>query len=69
MDKFWPDVAPDSARNSLNVAVHSIRKAFQDSQILEKLILFKDDCYFINPEMHLISDVSQFKDLWYQARM
>ena len=69
MERFWPNVSPESARNSLNVAVHSIRKAIPGSRISEKLILFKDDCYFINPEIEVVSDVSQFKDLWYQARI
>ena len=68
MDKFWPDVASDSARNSLNVAIHSIRKAFFELDAEEKLILFKDDCYLIHPEIAVTSDVSAFKEFWHQAR-
>src|SRR4029453_10684353 len=28
MDAFWPEAAPAAARNSLNVAVHGLRRAF-----------------------------------------
>ena len=44
MDVFWPDAAPAAARNSLNVAVHGLRRAFRASAEVPVVVL-QDGAY------------------------
>ncbi len=60
MEKFWPDVHPESARNSLNVAIHSIRQLFRKLLPKQNLLVYKHDKYFINPEIELKLDHEDF---------
>ncbi|MEM8489011.1 MAG: BTAD domain-containing putative transcriptional regulator, partial [Bacteroidota bacterium] len=60
MDKFWPDVAPESARNSLNVAIHSIRRMFRKLAPQKELLVYKNERYFINPEIQVNLDHEDF---------
>lgn len=59
METFWPDTAPESARNSLNVAVHGLRQAFKglsDAPVIE----FTEGAYGFNPQLHVWLDVDEF---------
>ena len=64
MELFWGDFAPASARNSLNVAISTIRKCL--SKILEgrSTIVFENECYSINSELAILTDVEQFNYFW-----
>lgn len=60
MDKFWGDVSPDSARNSLYVAICNIRKYFTAIFPNREVILLENDCYAINSELEILTDIDQF---------
>lgn len=59
MDVFWPDAAPDAARNSLNVALHSLRRVFKEISAVP-IIVFQDGAYSLNPELAVWLDVEAF---------
>ncbi|MFN0036330.1 MAG: BTAD domain-containing putative transcriptional regulator [Saprospiraceae bacterium] len=64
---FWPekqDNQPDSARRSLNVELNHIRKAIrQQTGIEQDLVVFDKNCYRLNLERPMLSDVATFKAL------
>lgn len=64
METFWPNSDPDSARNSLNVAIHSIRRLLDEINPHHEYILFKDECYFLNPEIEVWLDIEEFLHHW-----
>ncbi len=64
MAHFWPDSCPSSARNSLNVAFHGIRKSIRPILSHGEVILFEDDFYQWNPELTVDSDRDHFIQLW-----
>jgi two-component SAPR family response regulator len=68
MDKFWPHSTPDSARNCLNVTLHSIRSALQKICPGPEFILFKDECYFFSGEVQVVLDTDQFIHSWQLAQ-
>jgi DNA-binding SARP family transcriptional activator len=68
MDVFWPKSMRESARNSLNVAIHGLRKKFQQHDAEGEYIVFSNECYSINPEIEIWTDVHDFGDLWMQAQ-
>ena len=68
MDKFWRDFAPDSARNSLNVAIHGIRKLFKKIDASQEYVQFKNDCYQLNPDIPVHLDCQDFMSHWYHAQ-
>ena len=60
MDVFWPDAAPETARNNLNVAMHGIRKALH--QVIDfPVILYRDGAYSIAPNLQVWLDVEEFE--------
>jgi two-component SAPR family response regulator len=61
METFWPNSSPRSARNCLNATMHQIRAALQTVDEETEYILFREDCYFVNPEIDFISDVEEFR--------
>jgi DNA-binding SARP family transcriptional activator len=60
MDAFWPEAAPSAARNSLNVAMHSLRRAFRDSAGVQPVVL-EDGTYRLGPGLRLWLDVDEFE--------
>lgn len=60
MDFFWPDASPDSARNSLNVAVHGLRQAFRAVAEVP-VVVFEHGAYRLNPELAVWVDVEEFE--------
>lgn len=64
MDKFWPNSSSDSARNCLNVTLHSIRSLLQKYCPSIEHIIFKDACYSINPDLAIKVDVEVFTRYW-----
>ncbi len=62
MEVFWPDVDPDSARNSLNVAIHSIRQMLKRSLPPQtNILILKQDKYFFNPSVRVKLDYEDFR--------
>ncbi len=64
MEKFWPDVTAESARNCLNVTIHQIRETFCHFIKPEKIILFTKECYQLNPNITVWLDVDSFRKQW-----
>jgi DNA-binding SARP family transcriptional activator len=60
MDVFWPDAAPETARNNLNVAMHSLRKALR-TVIFLPVIVFEDSAYGLEPNLQVWLDVEEFE--------
>lgn len=62
MDVFWPEAAPETARNSLNVSMHNIRRALHPI-LSHPAILYKDGTYRIAPDLQIWLDVEEFERL------
>ncbi|MDX1440147.1 MAG: BTAD domain-containing putative transcriptional regulator [Rubricoccaceae bacterium] len=61
MEAFWPDASAGRARNSLNVAIYRIRRALSERGSYS-YILFKNDCYMLNPELDVWVDFEEFAE-------
>ncbi|MGD8408683.1 MAG: BTAD domain-containing putative transcriptional regulator [Desulfobacterales bacterium] len=68
MDLFWQKSSPDSARNCLNVSIHGLRRVLQDIDPHNEYILFRDECYYFNPEIDIRLDVDAFRSIWRKAQ-
>ena len=60
MDVFWPDVEPEAARNSLNVALHGLRQALRAAADLP-VVIFQDGAYRLNPDLQVWLDSDAFE--------
>jgi len=60
IEAFWPDGDASSARNNLNVAVHSLRRFLRDAHANVSHVVFREGCYSIDPRLHLWVDVEEF---------
>jgi len=69
MGLFWGDNLPSSARNSLNVAIHHIRRHFARAFPEQEIILYKNENYSINPELNIVTDVELFISQWRKGRI
>lgn len=69
MEQFWPDVASESARNSLNVAIHAIRSIFRRLDRNHNYLLFKDEKYVFNPDVNVQLDSEMFSELIMRGQM
>lgn len=58
MERFWPDAEPEAARNSLNVAVHRLRRALGREEL--PIVLFSGGHYLLNPELAVWIDADAF---------
>jgi DNA-binding SARP family transcriptional activator len=67
MTVFWPDAAPGAARNSLNVAIHGLRRSLR-AVAGDPVVLYRDGSYFIDPAVDLWVDIEAFEDLVKSAR-
>lgn len=66
--KFWGNSCPESARNSLHVALHKIRKLFQTVNPEEQVLLHDFASYRINPNLTVLSDTDEFVAHWRKGR-
>jgi DNA-binding SARP family transcriptional activator len=60
MDIFWPDAGVETARNNLNVAMHSLRKSLRETVSLP-VIKFEDGTYGLEPNLQLWLDIDEFQ--------
>ena len=60
MDKFWPNVSPKDARNSLNGIIHKIRGMLKCLDPNHDYILFKEEKYLLNPDLSINLDYESF---------
>lgn len=66
MEAFWPNAAPKSARNSLNVAIHGLRRALRTAADVPVVVL-DGGTYCLHPDVRLWLDVEEFEhriDRW-----
>jgi DNA-binding SARP family transcriptional activator len=68
MDIFWQKSNPDSARNCLNVTIHGIRRVLEEIDHRSDYVLFKDECYYLNPKIGIWLDVEFFRKTWRNAQ-
>ena len=60
MELQWPNHSHNSARNNLNVALYSLRSALDGLGQNTQPIVYRDGCYFLNPELTWWVDRSEF---------
>src|SRR4029453_6583451 len=60
MDAFCPEAAPAAARNSLNVAVHGLRRAFRDLA-QGPVVVLEDGTYRLGPQLRLWLENARFE--------
>jgi DNA-binding SARP family transcriptional activator len=63
MTMFWPDAEPGAARNSLNVAIHGLRRSLRAVAGDHPVVMHRDGSYFIDPAVDLWVDTEAFEDL------
>ncbi len=61
MNMFWPESTLSCAKNSLNVALCGLRKLFSNLDFGKDFIRFRNDCYFINPDLDIWVDTEAFR--------
>lgn len=61
MDALWPDSDPESARRNLHQAIYSLRHTLKANNPELQYILFKNECYLLNPEVELWADFVEFE--------
>ncbi|MCO8274314.1 winged helix-turn-helix domain-containing protein [Actinoplanes sp. TRM 88003] len=67
MHAFWPDSTPEAARNSLNVALHGLRRALR-TVTDRPIIVLRGNRYGLDPAVRLWLDVDEFDRHLRQAR-
>jgi DNA-binding SARP family transcriptional activator len=60
MEVFWPDAPPEAARNSLNVAVHGLRRALRGAAPVPVVVL-EGGAYRLAANLRLWVDVDEFE--------
>jgi DNA-binding SARP family transcriptional activator len=58
MERFWPEAEPRAARNSLNVAMHRLRRALGRDGF--PFVQFADGHYLLNPKLTVSIDADTF---------
>jgi DNA-binding SARP family transcriptional activator len=68
MEAFWPEAEPAAARNSLNVAVHGLRRAFREVAWRSSrptaevpVVVLEDGAYRLDRNLRLWLDVDEFE--------
>lgn len=69
MELQWPDHTHTSARNNLNVALHSLRNTLDGPWQGLQPILYQDGCYTLNPELEWWLDRDEFLSVLGEARV
>lgn len=62
MECFWPESGQELARNNLNVAIYSLRQTLRKTDPSLSYILFKEDCYLLNPDLNTWIDFEVFEE-------
>jgi DNA-binding SARP family transcriptional activator len=67
MELQWPDHTHISARNNLNVALHSLRNTLDGPWQSLQPVLYRDGCYVLNPRLKWWVDRDEFHSELTQA--
>lgn len=68
MEVFWPESSPKASRNSLNVAIHGLRRALREAKDVP-VIVYSGGTYRLHPDVHLWLDVEEFDRLVERGRL
>ena len=68
MELQWPDHTHTSARNNLNVALHSLRNTLDGPWQGRQPVLYQDGCYVLNPALKWWADRDEFLSALSQRR-
>jgi DNA-binding SARP family transcriptional activator len=68
MEVFWPESSPKASRNSLNVAIHGLRRVLKEAKDIP-VIVYSGGTYRLNPDVHLWLDVEEFDGLVERGRL
>jgi DNA-binding SARP family transcriptional activator len=59
MEVFWPESTPEASRNSLNVAIHGLRRTLRTATDLP-VIVHTGGTYRVHPDLRLWLDIEEF---------
>jgi len=68
MEVFWPEKSPKASRNSLNVAVHGLRRVLSKAKDVP-IIVYSGGTYRLHPDVRLWLDVEEFDKLVERGRL
>jgi DNA-binding SARP family transcriptional activator len=68
MEVFWPEKSPKASRNSLNVAVHGLRRVLSEAKDVP-VIVYSGGTYRLHPDVRLWLDVEEFDKLVERGRL
>jgi DNA-binding SARP family transcriptional activator len=68
MEVFWPESPPEASRNSLNVAVHGLRRTLR-TVTARPVILHSGGAYGIHPDLQLWLDTEEFESRLERGRL
>jgi DNA-binding SARP family transcriptional activator len=68
MEVFWPEKSPKASRNSLNVAIHGLRRVLRKAKDVP-VIVYSGGTYRLHPDVHLWLDVEEFDKLVERGRL
>ena len=68
MEVFWPDSLPKASRNSLNVAIHGLRRVLRKAKDVP-VIVYCGGTYRLHPDVRLWLDVEEFDKLVERGRL
>jgi DNA-binding SARP family transcriptional activator len=60
METFWPEALPEASRNSLNVAIHGLRKSLRTFTEIP-VVVFDEGAYRFSQEVSIWVDAEEFK--------
>jgi DNA-binding SARP family transcriptional activator len=60
MELFWPDAEAEAARNSLNVAIHRMRRELSRAEPKFPFVLLREGSYLLNPSLRVWTDADAF---------
>lgn len=67
MENFWPDHDPEFAKNNLNVGICNLRR-FLDKFIKADVICFRNESFYLNPDLNFRSDLDEFLQYYHAGR-
>lgn len=68
MEVFWPESSPKASRNSLNVAIHGLRRVLREAKDVP-VIVYSGGTYRLHPDVRLWLDVEEFDKLVERGRL
>ena len=63
LDVFWPGSSPAAARNSLNVAITMLRRAFRPTYGDRPIVVYRDEAYRLDPSLEIWVDREEMERL------